>query len=58
MNTTTDFWKPAISSAKSLKSENVKPVSLVTLNKGKKQSILKGSDNVIGCVHKTVKSDY
>jgi hypothetical protein len=58
MNTTTDFWKPAINSVKSLKSENVKPVSLVTIRKRKTQSILKGSDNVIGRVHKNVKSDY
>jgi hypothetical protein len=58
MNTTTDFWKPAIDSAKSLKNENVKPVILVTINQRKTQSLLKGSDNVIGCVHKTVKSDY
>jgi hypothetical protein len=58
MNTATDFWKPAINTAKSLKSENEKPVSLVTINQRKTQSILKGSDNVIGHVHKTVKSDY
>ena len=50
MNTTNDFRKPAINSAKH--------VSLVTINQRKKESILKGSDNVIGCDHKTVKSDY
>jgi len=44
MITTTDFWKPAINSAKSLKSVNVKRVSLVSTNQRKTQSILKGSD--------------
>jgi hypothetical protein len=58
MNTTTDFWKPAINSAKSLKSENVEPVSLAIINQRKTPSVLKGSYNVIECIHKTVKSDY
>jgi hypothetical protein len=58
MNITTDFWKPAINSAKSLKSENVEPVSLAIINQRKTRSVLNGSYNVIACIRKIVKSDY